>query len=199
MNKKQELVKFFRNNGGILKFSTILKADYHPDYLSILIKEKRVKKIARGLYMLSDYQINEYPDLVMVSFQAPRGIVCLVTALSFYEVTTEIPKYVDIAIPQNTHAYRIHYPPAKFYHFNSKSWKAGIEEHTVGDYKIRVYNLAKTIADCFKFRNRIGMDVVRESLKIAVTEKHVKPMEIMQYAKICRVDNIVKPILEAII
>ncbi len=199
MNKKQELIIFFQSNGGIVRFSTILKAGFHSDSISSILEDKKIRKIARGLYMLNDYQIGEYPDLVMASFQAPRGIICLLSALSFHEVTIEIPKFVDIAISRNTHAYRIQYPPVKIYHFDSKSWKPGIEEHIVGDYKIRVYNLAKTIADCFKFRNRIGMNVVRESLKTAVTEKHVKPTEIMKYAKICRVDNIIKPILETVL
>jgi len=91
------------------------------------------------------------------------------------------------------------YPPVRFYRFASNAWKAGIEEHEIEDHKIKVYNLAKTIADCFKFRNRIGADVARDALKVAVTEKGIKPKEIIQYAKICRVDSIVKPILEAMI
>ena len=194
--RSEELVNLFKSNSGIVRFSAILKAGFHPDSLKTLEKEKKVEKIARGLYKLTNYDFGEYPDLVIASFQAPRGVICLVSALFFHEATVEIPKYVDIAIPRGTHAYRIKYPPKRFYRFNSKAWKAGIEEHEIEGYKIKVYNLAKTIADCFKFRNKIGMDIARESLKVAIAEKNIKPNEIMKYAKICRVDGIIKPILE---
>jgi len=197
--KTQELINFFKKGGGAIKFSAILKAGFHPDSLNTLETKKKVEKIARGLYRLANYDIGEHPDLVTVSLQAPRGVICLLSALSFHNATIEIPKYVDIAIPRGTHAYRIKYPPVRFYRFDSKPWKAGIEEHRIEGYKIKVYNLAKTIADCFKFRNKIGMDVVRDALKIAIAERNIKPEEIMQYAKICRVDNIIKPILESML
>ena len=197
--KAEELVDFFRSNSGIVRFSAILKAGFHPDSLKTLEKEKKIEKIARGLYKLTNYDFGEYPDLVIASFQAPRGVICLVSALSFHEATIEIPKYVDIAIPKGSHTYRIKYPPVRFYRFDSKAWETGVEEHKIEGYKIKIYNLAKTIADCFKFRNKIGINVARESLKVAITEKKVRVDKIMQYAKICRVDTIIKPILEAIL
>lgn len=197
--KPQELINFFKNNGGIVRFSAMLKAGFHPDSLNTLVREKKVEKIARGLYRLANYDFEEHPDLVIASLQSPRGVICLLSALSFHEATVEIPKHVDIAIPRGAHAYRIKYPPVRFYRFDSKTWKTGIEEHKIGGYRIKVYNLAKTIADCFKFRNKIGINVAREALKISVMEKNIKHREIMQYAKICRVDNIIKPILEALL
>ncbi len=197
--RTDELMNFFKENGGIARFSAILEAGFHPDSLHTLEKENKVEKISRGLYKLADYDFEEYPDLVITSLQAPRGVICLGSALSFHEATVEISSYVDIAIPIGTHAYKINYPPVRFYHFNSETWKAGIEEYIIGGNKIKVYNLAKTIADCFKFRNKIGMQIARESIKVGVTEKNVKPKEIMKYAKICRVDSIIKPILEIMI
>lgn len=198
-SKTQQLINFFQSNGGTVRFSTIIKEGFHPDSLNILKKEKKVEKIARGLYGLTNHAIKTHPDLIAASLQAPRGVICLISALSFYEATLEIPKYVDMAIPQGTHAHRIKYPPVRFYRFNIKSWEAGIEEHEIEGYKIKVYSLAKTVADCFKFRNKIGMDVARHALKSAVAEKNIKPEAIMRYAKICRVGNIIKPILEAIL
>ncbi len=197
--RTQKLMNFFQGHGGVARFSTVLKAGFHPDSLIALEKEGKVEKIARGLYRVTNYTHGTHPDLVIASLQAPRGVICLLSALSFYEATNEIPKYVDLAIPQSTHANRIKYPPVRFYRFASKTWKAGIEEHKFEGHKIKVYSLAKTIADCFKFRNKIGMDVARDALKVAVTEKNITPKEIMKYAKICRVDSIIKPILEAII
>jgi len=197
--RAQELMSFFQSHGGIARFSAILKAGFHPDSLSTLEKEGRVEKIARGLYRVTNYTPGSHPDLVIASLQAPRGVICLLSALSFYEATSEIPRYVDLAIPQSTHANRIKYPPVRFYRFAPKTWKAGIEKHEIEGHRIKVYSLAKTIADCLKFRNKIGIDPARDALKVAVTEKGIKLEDIMQYAKICRVDSIVKPILEALI
>lgn len=197
--KTQTLKTFFQTHGGILRFSAILKAGFHPDSLMALEKEGAVEKIGRGLYRLTKHSIASYPDLVTASIQAPRGTICLVSALAFHEATNEIPKHVDIAIPRRTHANRIKYPPVRFYQFAPSAWRAGIVTHEIEGHGVRIYNLAKTIADCFKFRNRIGVNVARDALKIVVTEKGLKPQDIMQYAKICRVDKIVKPILEAMI
>jgi len=145
---------------------------------------------------MTHYTFGTYPDLVIASLQAPKGVICLISALSFYEVTNEVPRYVDIAIPAGTRANKIKYPPVRFYRFSTKTWEAGVEVHLAEEHKIRVYNLAKTIADCFKFRNKIGINVARDALKIAVTEKGIRPQDIMKYAKMCRVGKIIKPILE---
>ncbi|MBU0478620.1 type IV toxin-antitoxin system AbiEi family antitoxin domain-containing protein [bacterium] len=197
--RTQELINFLQSHDGVTRFSTILKAGFHPDSLIALEKEGKVEKIAWGLYRVANYLPGSQPDLVIVSLQAHRGIICLLSDLSFYKARSEIPKYVDLAIPQGIHANRIGYHPVRFYRFAPNAWKAGIEKHEIEGHRIKVYSLAKTIADCFKFRNKIGADVARDALKVAVTEKSIKPKEIMKYAKICRVDNIIKPILEAML
>lgn len=197
--KTQLLIKFFKNHGGVARFSAILKEGFHSDSLVSLERNRQVKKIGRGLYCLANRTLGSRPDLVSASLQAPRGVVCLLSALSFHEATDEIPSYVDIAIPRNTHANKIKYPPVRFYQFAPQVWGEGIENHEIDGYKVKVYSLSKTIADCFKFRNKIGTNVARDALKTAITEKKIKPIEIMRYAKICRVDKIIKPILETIL
>ena len=197
--KKTELINFLKKRGGVASYAEIIKAGFNKHYLKTNLNSGRIQKVDRGLYRLSDGISLANPDLVAVSIKVPKGTVCLLSAIAFYEATNEIPKYVDIAIPRGTHANRIQYPPVKFYRFAPQAWKAGIEEYEIEGHKIKVYNLAKTIADCFKFRNKIGMNVTRDALKIAVIEKDITPKEIMKYAKICRVDSIIKPILEAMI
>lgn len=194
-----KLINFLKKKGGLASYAEIINAGFHKAILKAVLNSGQIQKIDRGLYRLSDGSTLSSPDLVAVSIKIPKGIVCLLSALAFHEATNEIPHYVDIAIPRGAHANKMKYPPVRFYRFASNAWKAGIEEHEIEDHKIKVYNLAKTIADCFKFRNRIGADVARDALKVAVTEKGIKPKEIIQYAKICRVDSIVKPILEAMI
>jgi predicted transcriptional regulator of viral defense system len=197
--KTEKLIHYFKENGGVARFSAIKKAGFHHDFLHHLEKEKKVEKLGHGLYRLTDVSPFSNPDLVITSLQVPKGVICLISALSFHEATLEIPKHIDIAIPVGSRPNKVKYPPVRFYKFSSATWKAGIEDYPIDGHIVRVYNLAKTVADCFKFRNKIGQDVALEALKIAVSEKNINPNEIMGYAKICRVHKIIKPMLEAII
>ncbi|MCK5654703.1 MAG: transcriptional regulator [Candidatus Aureabacteria bacterium] len=198
-SKEAELLNFLKKKGGLASYADLSKAGFNKNLLKTSLKCNRINRIDKGLYQLSEGMSFSNPDLVIISIKVPRGVVCLLSALAFHEATNEIPKYVDVAIPRGTHANKIKYPPVKFYRFASITWKPGIEEHKVGDHKIKVYSLARTIADCFKFRNRIGVNVARDALKIAVTEKGIEPKEIMHFAKICRVDKIIKPMLETML
>lgn len=196
---RQKIIKYLQAHGGLAFYSTLIKAGMDTTALRTLKNQGKVENIARGLYRLTDYNLIPHPDLVIASLQAPKGVICLLSALYFHEATNEIPHCVTIAIPAGSRAGKIKYPPIKFYRFSMKTWATGIEDYEIDKNKIRVYSLAKTVADCFKFRNKIGIDVAREALKIAVTEKHENPKEIMHYAKICRVDAVMKPILEAML
>ena len=197
--KEKKFIEFLKKRGGMVSYKEIIKAGFNKAFLRGNLVSGRIQKIDRALYRLSNSFTLSNLDLAAVSIKVSKGIVCLLSALAFHEATSEIPQYINIAIPRGVHANKINYPPVKFYRFSFKSWEAGIEKHEIEGYQIKVYSLAKTIADCFKFRNKIGMDVAREALKIAITEKGVLPKEIMQYAEICRVDNIIKPILEAML
>ena len=197
--KKQNLIDYFHKKGGIVRFSAMRKAGFHPDTIAALEKNGQISKISRGLYQLAGYEPAAHPDLVMVSLLAPRVVICLISALAFHEITSEIPKYVETAIPKQSHANIITYPPVRVYRFDHQAWREGVEEHRIDGHTVRVYSPAKTIADCFKFRNKIGVNVARDAIKTAIAEKRVRPQEIMKYAKICRVSNIIKPILETLI
>lgn len=200
MGKKEaELLDFLTRKGGLASYAEINKAGFNKALLKTSLKSNRIIRIDRGLYRLSKGTSVSNLDLVAISIRIPRGVVCLLSALAFHEATDEIPKYIDVAIPRGTHANRVNYPPVRFYRLASKAWKAGIENRDIEGHKVKIYNLAKTVADCFKFRNKIGVDVAREALKIAVAEKRIKPKEIMHYAKICRVDSVIKPVLETML
>lgn len=199
VSKAKKLIDFFKRQKGVARFSAVLKAGYHPDTLLSLEKEGAVEKIGRGLYRLREGRALANPDLVVATLKVPKGVVCLVSALSFHEATDEVPHAVDLAIPRGARANKTDFPPVRFYRFTPEAWKAGVEEHKIDGHIVRVYDLAKTVADCFKFRNKIGPDIARNALKTAVTEKHVSPKEIMHFAKICRVAKIIKPLLETLI
>lgn len=193
------LVELFKRCGGIAQYSDIKKAGFHNDILQSLIASGRIQKMSRSVYKLAEVDDLINPDLVIAAIKAPKGVVCLISALAFYEVTDEIPRHVDLAIPRGAHANKINHPPVKYYRFTQDAWQAGMEVQKIVGQEVRIYNLAKTIADCFKFRNKIGFDVALKALKNALSEKKVSPREIMMYAKTCRVLKIVQPILESLI
>ena len=197
--KKGKIIEYFKRHNGIARFSSIKKEGFHPDVLKKCIKEKTVEKIGNGLYRLVAHTNDPYPDYVRVSLQSDKGVICLISALYFYGATNEIPRFIEVAIPAGSRANKIEYPPVKYYHFSYKTWEAGIARYNMEGCEVKIYSLAKTIADCFKFRNKIGINIAREALKIAITEKGIKPTHIMEFAHVCRVTKIIKPILETIL
>jgi len=199
MNKEKELINYLKNKGGIASYNEIMEAGFNKPVLRDILNSGRIQKLDRGLYRLSSGITLSNPDFVAVAIKAPKGVICLLSALSYYELTDEIPKYVDVAIPRGAHANIIKYPPVRFYRFSPKTWREGIEKYDIEGYEVKIYSIAKTIADCFKFRGKIGIDIARQAMKSAIQEKDVKPRDIMSYAKLCRVDKIVKPILETML
>ena len=197
--KKEELKAAFKRNKGILRFSAMLKAGFHRLEIKSLLEAEKIEKIGRGIYHLKKGSGFSNPDLVNVALQTSRGVICLISALSYHNATDEVPNRIYVAIPRGLRANKIDYPPVQYFRFSEKAWKTGIEMHTIDGYPVRIYSLAKTIADCFKYRNKIGLSVARDALKTAVSEKKVKPTEIMRYAEICRVHKIMRPYLETLL
>lgn len=194
--QEKKLIAFFNKEGSILQFSSILKEGFHSDTLKSLETQGLVEKISRGFYKLIDSTPLSQPDIVLTSLRAPQGVLCLISALSFHEATQEIPRVIHWAIPEKSYANKIDYPPVQFYRFAQPIWEVGIQEHLIDGQTVQVYNLAKTVCDCFRFRNKIGINIAREALDEAVRNKGVASLEIMTYAKICRVTSLVQPLLE---
>ena len=136
--KKDTIIEYLKEHGGIARFSSIRKAGFHPDSLKNLEKENKVEKIGRGLYKLTSNTLGSHPDYVSASLQTSKGVICLLSALYFYKATVEIPQFVDIAIPSGARANKIDYPPVRFYRFSPKAWEAGVEEYTTAGHKIKI-------------------------------------------------------------
>lgn len=198
-NRQEHLIEFIRKKGGFVITSDLINAGFYKALIGEALNSGRIERLSRGVYSLVDIPDIQHPDLVTVSVLIPRGVICLISALSFHEVTDEIPHYIDVAILTQTRAKEIKNIPVRYYRFSKKTWEAGIEEHDIDGHKIRVYNLAKTIVDCFRFRNQIGMDVARSALKNALEQKKASHREIMKYAAVGRVTKIIKPILETLL
>ncbi len=195
----QKALKIFRSEDGILKTSEALESGIHPRTLYELREEGEIEQISRGLYGIAGLPDTSDPDLVTVAKKVPHGVICLISALYFHHLTSQIPRSIDVAIPQHIKAPKIDYPPMRFYWFSEKMWEAGIEEHLMGKVKIRCYSKEKTVVDCFKHRNKIGIEVAIEALKNYWENDHPNLTKINKYAKLSRVDKVMKPYLEMIV
>lgn len=191
-------IKVFLKNGGILRTSEAIRSGIHPRVFYKMRDEGIILQISRGLYRLASLEGLNEPDLITVSIRIPRSVICLISALAFHDITTQIPHVVHIALPRNVKSPRLDYPPIKIYRFSGKSLVEGIENKKVDGINIRVYSPEKTVADCFKFRNKIGTDVAVEALKLCMERKHSKPNDILKYARICGVERIMTPYLESL-
>lgn len=198
MAKAAQMVEWFREAGGIAASSEVLEAGFHSQTLTRLVREGVIERVTRGVYRLSDAEITESHGLVLATEAAPGAVVCLLSALAFHEVGTQLPDTVWLALARGRHTPRVDYPRTRFVHLSGRAFTEGIEEHAIEGRRLRVYGVAKTLADCFKFRNRIGLDVAVEALTDAWRRRLVRAAEIEPYAKICRVERIMRPYMEAL-
>ncbi|MBN2686237.1 MAG: type IV toxin-antitoxin system AbiEi family antitoxin domain-containing protein [Pontiellaceae bacterium] len=190
------VINIVKKNGGIARTSDFLSNGVHPRDLYRMRDSGKLECLSRGLYQLPD-QIPDEPDLATVCKKAPGGVVCLISALSLHEITTEIPRCIHIALKRGSEAPRISYPPTQYYWMSGAAYTEGIEIKNIGGIEVPVYCVEKTLVDCFKYRNKIGMDVVLEGLKFYRERHRFDVKRLLHYAKICRMDKIMRPYLEA--
>jgi predicted transcriptional regulator of viral defense system len=166
--------------------------------ISRLVAAGELQRLARGLYALPDFRGTEHSALLAVAKRAPHAVFCLLTALRLHELTTQAPFEVWIAIGNKEHAPRLDYPPLRIVRFAPTALADGVETRKVEGTPVRVTSVAKTVADCFKFRNKIGLDVALEALREARRAKKASADELWRYARINRVANVMRPYLEAV-
>jgi len=165
--------------------------------LPYLAEKGALRRITRGAYAPSDY-VPEHETFLEIAAAVPRGVVCLLSALQFHEITTQMPLEGWVAIERGRYMPATHGTPIRIVKFSGPAFMEGIEEHDIGGITVRIYSPAKTIVDCFKFRNRIGLDVAREALLDALEQKKTSRDEIWRYAKCCRMSNVMRPYLEMV-
>ena len=204
-NKKKTKNKFsqakhvFQRYGGILRTGEALEMGIHPRTLYAMRDEEVIEQMSRGLFRLVDASPLENPDLVTIALKIPNAVICLVSALAFHNMTTQVPHDVYIAILKGSMEPRLQYPPVQVFEFGGEAFTSGIETHNLDNVPVRIYCPEKTLADCFKYRNKLGLDVAIEALKLYVGNRKVKVNEIMRFARICRVAKIIQPYLETIL
>lgn len=169
-------------------------------YMLYKLRDKGIiEQISRGVYRLKDLPEIGNPDLVTVSLRYPNSIVCLVSALAFHGITTQIPHSVSVAVLRGSRVPFLDYPPVYSHQFSKNAYTNGIETHQIDGVSVKIYNIEKTLADCFKFRNKIGMDIVLEALKLYRDRKKNNLAGLIKYGKICRVEEVMRPYLEAFV
>ncbi len=183
---------------GLLRARDLARDHIPRATLSRLVASGQLTQVSRGLYALPRQRRSGQHQLAEIAARSPQGVFCLLSALRFHQLTTQSPHEVWLAIPNKAHAPKLEYPPLRIVRFSGPSLTEGIESHTVDGMPIRVYSVAKTVADCFKYRNKIGLDVALEALRECRREKRASNDELWRYARLCRVANVMRPYLESI-
>jgi predicted transcriptional regulator of viral defense system len=178
--------------------SQALECGVHPRDLYSLRDGGLIEQVSRGLYKVIEVNV-ENLDLLVVSHRSPNAVICLESALSFHEITTQIPRSVNIALPKGAKKPKIEHPPVTVFHFSEAAFSSGIEEYEVNNEKVRIYTPEKTLADCFKFRNKLGMDIVLEALKMYKEKYRFDGPKLMTFSRICRVSKIIQPYVESLL
>lgn len=191
--------EFFRSKGGIVRRGELLPTLMTARMLQKYMERGIIQRWGRGIYRLSDENLHDVPEMLMVARKYPAAVICLVSALSFHDMTTQIPHAVDIAIPYQGNASRSSYPIIRTFRFRDAIYEAGIETHDMQGVPLKVYNREKTLVDVFRFRNKVGMDVFLEALKMYANNHPVNLPLIHEYAALRGVTRTIMPYLETLV
>jgi predicted transcriptional regulator of viral defense system len=189
----------FSEQGGVLRTTDAVRLGVHPRTLYAMRDAGALERVARGAYRLADLPPLGNPDLVTVALRVPEGVVCLISALAFHELTTEIPHVVYLALKRGAESPRLEHPPIRVFWFTGGAFTEGIETHDVDGINVRVYGAAKTVADCFKYRNKLGIATALEALKLFLRDRKGSPDELLSFARLCRVEKVMRPYIEALL
>jgi predicted transcriptional regulator of viral defense system len=197
MDRKEKVFELAKEKG-IIRPRDVEAAGIPREYLLRLYRKGDLTRVRRGLYALPDSLTSESVTLAEVAKRVPNAVVCLLSALQFHNLTTQISHQVWIAIESGKWKPELDYPPIEVVHFSNRTFNFGVEEHEVDRVPVKIYSPAKTVADCFKFRNKIGLDVALEALRDTWRNQKATMDELWEAAKVCRVANVMRPYLEAV-
>ena len=193
----QQVLEIVRGKG-IIRARDLAAHGISPTHLQRLYEQGLLQRSGRGVYLPAEAAIDDHTSLTEVALRVPAGIICLLSALQFHDLTTQSPHQVWIALPLRANKPRLDCPPIRVIRLSGEALTTGIDTHQIGSIIVRVYCPAKTVADCFKFRNRVGLEVALEALRDCWLKRCATMDELWHYAKICRVANVMRPYLESI-
>ena len=184
---------------GAMRRSELSDAGVHPQTLARLVEDGILIRVARGLYQLADAEITAPHSLAEVAKLVPKGVVCLVSALRFHELTLQMPSRVWVAVGTKARKPKFEYPAIRVVRFGGRALSLGVEVHRIDGVAVPIFNPAKTVVDCFRFRKHVGLDVALEGLHGIVRSEKAKPAEIVQYARDTRIWSVLRPYLETVV
>jgi len=182
----------------MLRTAEAMRAGVHPRTLYRLRDAGVIVPLSRGLYRLAELPAPVQPDLLAVALRVPRGVLCLISALAYHGLTTQIPHAVDIALPRGMGAPRLDWPPVHVYWFSGRAYTEGVEHAMIDGTRLAVYGPEKTLADCFKHRNKLGMDLCLEALRRYRDRRGWRMDKLREYAAACRVQHTLQPYVDAL-
>jgi len=183
---------------GLLRARDLVHSGFSPTHLQRLYEQGLLIRSGRGVYLPAEAELDANGTLAEVALRVPAGVICLLSALQFHGLTTQLPHQVWIALPPRAHHPHLDYPPLRVIRLSGAALTEGIESHLIEGVEVRVYTPAKTVADCFKYRNKIGTEVALEALQDCWQKRAATLNELWKYAGICRVANVMRPYLESI-
>lgn len=198
MDRKQKILELAKQMG-LIRPCDVEAAGIHREYLLRLYRNGELTRVGRGLYALPDGQTSEFLSLAEVAKRVPNAVVCLISALQFHNLTTQITHSVWVSIENKKWEPTFDYPPLIIVRLSGDAFSFGVEEHEIDRITVKVYSPAKTVADCFKFRNKVGLDVALEALRETWRSRKATMDELWETAKVCRVANVMRPYLEMVI
>lgn len=197
-HSKSERIIQLAQKLGVLRPKDLVPHGIQAEYLRRLCDKGQIKKVGRGSYVLADTDINAAVSLAIVGRAVPNGVICLRSALAFHGIGEQRGDEVYVAIERRAARPRVDYPEIKVARLGGPAFTEGVEVHVVENVKVRVYNLEKTLADLFKFRNKIGPHIAVDALRSAISERNLNMKKLWHYAKLCRVERVMKPYVDAL-
>ncbi len=183
---------------GIMRLTELRARGIHPPTLSRLVEEGEVVRPGRGLYELADAEVSLGHSLAEVAVRVPKGVICLVSALHYHEITLQNPRSVWVAIGEHVHKPKVPHLAVRFLHFGDTALAAGVETVVIDGVKVRMFSAAKSVVDCFRYRRIVGLDVALEALRLALRSKKATPDQIAKLAKALRIWTVIRPYLESV-
>lgn len=188
-----------RSFGGAFRSGQARALGISSRALAQLRDDGHLEQLSRGVFRMTSLQAPSNPDLLVVATRMPRAVLCLISALAFHDLTEEVPHAVHVALPRGAELPRLEHPPLHVIRLRPASLAAGVEVHRVDGLDLRVFSAAKSVADCFQFRGQVGLDTALAALKALRRRRGFDPEELLRFAKVCRVERLVRRYLEAIL
>ncbi len=197
--KQKKIIMIFKKKNGYARSKDLLGAGFHSRDIKSILKKGLIIKVKNGLYRLGNTPTISNQSFIDLSCAVPEGVICLLSALSYYELTTFNPTIISMSIHRKSWQPKIKYPPVEFYYFSTKQFITGINEIEINNHRIRIYCPEKTICDMFRYRNKLGLDVAKEGLSEYLKLRDRNLEELLKYAEICRVKGLLKTWINAMI